>query len=119
VYGGTSASAPIVAGFDALVGAAAAAAPYFSSTQLNDVTSGANGSCSPSYLCVGSVGFDGPTGMGTLKGVITPGAPGTSTGSATSVASTGTTVNGNVNPDGLATTYHFDWGTTASYGNSS
>lgn len=119
VYGGTSASAPIVAGFDALVGASAASAQYFYSTQLNDVTSGANGSCSPSYLCVGSVGFDGPTGMGTLKGVITPGAPGASTGSATSVASTGTTVNGNVNPDGLATTYHFDWGTTASYGNSS
>ena len=27
------------------------------------------------------------------------------------------TLNGTVNPNGLATEYHFDWGTTASYGN--
>jgi hypothetical protein len=37
--------------------------------------------------------------------------------SATFVTGTGGTLNGTVNPNGLATTYHFDWGTTTSYGN--
>jgi hypothetical protein len=39
------------------------------------------------------------------------------TTAATAVTATGGTVNGTVNPSGLATTYHFDWGTSASYGN--
>jgi hypothetical protein len=32
------------------------------------VTSGANGSCSPAYLCTGEVGYDGPSGLGTPSG---------------------------------------------------
>ncbi len=36
---------------------------------------------------------------------------------ATLVTSATATINGSVNPNGLATTYHFDWGTTISYGN--
>ena len=36
---------------------------------LFDVTSGSNGSCSPAYLCTGSAGYDGPTGLGTPNGV--------------------------------------------------
>ena len=39
------------------------------------------------------------------------------TGAATAVTSTGATVNGTVNPNGQATTYAFQWGLTASYGN--
>jgi hypothetical protein len=39
------------------------------------------------------------------------------TQAATAVTATGGTLNGTVNPNGLATTYHFDWGTTVSYGN--
>ncbi|MCX6247564.1 MAG: BACON domain-containing carbohydrate-binding protein [Bacteroidetes bacterium] len=35
---------------------------------------------------------------------------------ATSVTSTGGTLNGTVNPSGLSTTYLFNWGTTTSYG---
>jgi hypothetical protein len=36
---------------------------------------------------------------------------------ATSITMTTATLNGTVNPIGLATTYHFEWGTTGSYGN--
>ncbi|MFH8393489.1 hypothetical protein [Streptomyces sp. NPDC018036] len=34
-----------------------------------DVTSGNNGSCSTSYLCTATTGYDGPTGWGTPEGV--------------------------------------------------
>ncbi len=37
---------------------------------------------------------------------------------ATGVTGTAATLNGTINPNGLATTYYFDWGTTTSYGNS-
>ena len=52
VFGGTSAAAPIVAGFDALVGSAAAAPSYAydNPSSFNDVTSGSNGSCGGTYL---------------------------------------------------------------------
>jgi len=44
---------------------------YGRTTNLNDVTSGSNSptGCSPAYLCTGEVGYDGPTGLGTPKGV--------------------------------------------------
>ncbi|GLY74355.1 putative Ig domain-containing protein [Actinoallomurus iriomotensis] len=74
VVGGTSASAPIIAGVYALAGAPAAGSypasfPYAHTSALNDVTSGSNGSCSPSYLCRAAAGYDGPTGLGTPNGV--------------------------------------------------
>jgi hypothetical protein len=40
------------------------------------------------------------------------------TQAATAIAATSGTLNGTVNPNGLATTYHFEWGTTVTYGNS-
>ena len=71
--GGTSASSPIVASVYALAGNAstvnAGSYPYSHTTGLYDVTSGSNGTCSPSYLCHGQVGYDGPTGLGTPNGV--------------------------------------------------
>jgi endo-1,4-beta-mannosidase len=42
--------------------------------------------------------------------------PVVTTGSATGVTSAGATLNGTVNPEGQATTCHFDWGTTTAYG---
>ena len=33
------------------------------------MTSGSNGSCSPTYLCTAGPGYDGPTGLGTPNGV--------------------------------------------------
>ncbi|WP_370935813.1 putative Ig domain-containing protein [Amycolatopsis sp. cg13] len=73
VYGGTSASAPIIASVYALAGAPGAsdtpaAYPYSHTGNLNDVTSGSNGSCSASVQCNAGPGWDGPTGLGTPNG---------------------------------------------------
>ncbi|WP_328912559.1 MULTISPECIES: putative Ig domain-containing protein [unclassified Streptomyces] len=73
VYGGTSASSPIIASVYALAGTPAAnttpaSYPYAHTGSLNDVTSGANGSCGSSYLCTAKAGYDGPTGLGTPNG---------------------------------------------------
>ena len=75
VFGGTSASAPIVASVYALAGNTgpsfsgyANALPYGQPTALNDVTTGSNGTCSVSQLCHARVGWDGPTGLGTPNG---------------------------------------------------
>ena len=74
VYGGTSAAAPIIAGVYADAGVPSARSnpasfPYAHRRALHDVVSGSNGSCSVTYLCTARVGFDGPTGLGTPKGV--------------------------------------------------
>ncbi|MGF1430351.1 S53 family peptidase [Kitasatospora sp. LaBMicrA B282] len=73
VYGGTSASSPIIASVYALAGVPGANTTpasdlYANPSALNDVTSGSNGSCSPSYLCTAGPGYDGPTGLGTPNG---------------------------------------------------
>jgi hypothetical protein len=85
--GGTSAASPIVASVYALAGTPAAGTYpasyiYAHTSNLFDVTSGADGSCSPAYLCTGEVGYDGPTGWGTPDG----------TAAFTSGSSTGNTV---------------------------
>lgn len=74
VVGGTSASSPILAATYALAGnpptsQAAASTLYANPGSLNDVTSGSDGSCSPSYLCTAGPGYDGPTGLGTPNGL--------------------------------------------------
>jgi subtilase family serine protease len=72
VVGGTSASAPIIAGVYALAGNGQSvnygSSPYGHASSLFDVTSGSNGSCSPAYLCTSGAGYDGPTGLGTPNG---------------------------------------------------
>ncbi|MFE9369375.1 putative Ig domain-containing protein [Streptomyces sp. NPDC006711] len=93
VYGGTSASSPIIAGVYALAGTPAAnttpaSYPYAHTSALNDVTSGANGSCSPSYLCTAGSGYDGPTGLGTPNGTAAF-TGGTSTGNTVTVTNPG------------------------------
>lgn len=47
-----------------------------------------------------------------------PSAPTVNTEAATGVTSSAATLHGNVNPNGAATTYQFDYGTTTSYGTS-
>ena len=74
VFGGTSASSPLIASVYALAGTPSADSypasfPYAHPDGLNDVSSGSNGSCSGSYLCSGAEGYDGPTGLGTPNGV--------------------------------------------------
>jgi len=71
VYGGTSASSPIVASVYALSGNTSgypAEYTWAHSGDLNDVTSGSNGSCSTSVWCNAGSGWDEPTGLGTPNG---------------------------------------------------
>jgi len=70
VFGGTSASAPLVGAMFALRnGSIDAASSIYSHTgNLNDVTSGSNGTCPVSYYCNAQAGYDGPTGLGTPNG---------------------------------------------------
>jgi subtilase family serine protease len=70
VFGGTSASSPIVASVYALSGRTTGypAALYSHASSLFDVTSGSNGSCSTTQWCHARSGWDGPTGLGTPNG---------------------------------------------------
>jgi subtilase family serine protease len=72
VFGGTSVSAPIIAGVYVLAGNTGSinygSYSYSHLSSLNDVTSGSNGSCGSSYLCTATAGYDGPTGNGTPNG---------------------------------------------------
>jgi len=78
VYGGTSVAAPLIGAVYALSGNTAgipASFAYTTTGALFDVTSGSNGHCvrgkntTGAYLCTGTAGYDGPTGMGTPIGV--------------------------------------------------
>jgi subtilase family serine protease len=72
VFGGTSVGAPLVAAVYALAGNATTltygSSLYAGAGSLSDVVSGANGTCSPTYLCTAGPGYDGPTGLGTPAG---------------------------------------------------
>jgi Putative Ig domain len=92
--GGTSASSPIIAATFALAGTPAAGTYpssyiYAHTASLFDVTSGADGSCSPAYLCTGEVGYDGPTGLGTPDGVTAFSSAGGGGGNTVTVTSPG------------------------------
>ena len=71
IFGGTSLSSPLIGAYYAMqggYGAALLAGAYAwaGSTSYFDVTSGTNGSCSPSVLCTAGAGWDGPTGRGSI-----------------------------------------------------
>jgi len=74
IFGGTSVSAPIIAGMNALAANTARgqgaqllyAAPQWA---FLPVTRGSNGSCSPQYLCTAMAGYNGPTGLGIPQGL--------------------------------------------------
>ncbi|MEY9932690.1 subtilase family serine protease [Catenulispora sp. GP43] len=73
VYGGTSVASPLIAAVYADAGTPKAAIPaaniYSHTSALNDVTTGATTTCTPSYLCTAGTGYDGPTGWGTPNGL--------------------------------------------------
>ena len=81
--GGTSLSAPLIAAVYALAGGGEGEYPAAglyaheedSPASLHDVTGGSNGSCGGTIMCEGAPGYDGPTGVGTPKGLIAFGAP--------------------------------------------
>ncbi|HEX4739552.1 MAG TPA: S53 family peptidase [Allosphingosinicella sp.] len=70
VFGGTSVAAPLIGGIYGVTGhkPTGAATLYQNAGELNDVTSGSNGSCSGTYFCTAGAGYDGPTGLGTPNG---------------------------------------------------
>ncbi|MGI8420513.1 MAG: Ig-like domain-containing protein [Candidatus Levyibacteriota bacterium] len=74
-YGGTSLATPIIASAFALNGGIKSTSlatnvlyANYSPTNFHDITTGTNGTCSTS-MCMGSLGYDGPTGLGTLNGL--------------------------------------------------
>lgn len=126
---GTSASSPLVAGIEAHANAFSRSLPgadafYHDPAALYDVTSGSNGVCTspPGYqdLCNAGVGWDGPTGNGTPHGALelTGLAPNARTDAASAVSAGSATLNGKVEPSGLPTSYHFEYGTSSAYGSS-
>ncbi|NUP51973.1 MAG: peptidase S8 and S53 subtilisin kexin sedolisin [Catenulispora sp.] len=74
-FAGTSVATPVIASIYADAGTPTPGTypnsyPYATNgAGLNDVTSGANGSCPTTYLCTAGPGFDGPTGLGTPVGL--------------------------------------------------
>ena len=74
ILGGTSLSAPVIAGVFALGGHSArytwpSQMLYEHLNQFHDVTSGSNGTCTWTIACTGWSGYDGPTGVGTPWGI--------------------------------------------------
>ncbi|MET8631006.1 S53 family peptidase [Kitasatospora sp. NPDC004669] len=74
VAGGTSVSAPLIAGMYAVAGTPGPndfpnSYPYARPRAFNDIVTGSTGSCGGSYLCTALPGYDGPTGIGTPHGV--------------------------------------------------
>ncbi|MGO9901167.1 MAG: hypothetical protein ACLP0J_16070 [Solirubrobacteraceae bacterium] len=127
--GGTSLASPLVAAYYALTGADTSSPgwAYANSAQLNDPSGGSNGTCSILYICNAGVGYDGPTGAGSISGAVRTGAPGiggpsVGVGVASyvqSVTTTTATLIGGVYPNGADTTYLWEYGTTNAYGQTS
>ena len=74
VMGGTSLSAPLIAGVYGLAASASswsypAQSVYQSPDSLHDVTSGSNGYCDYNLECNAGSGYDLPTGVGTPNGL--------------------------------------------------
>jgi hypothetical protein len=65
-----------------------------------------------------TVGAFSQGGKGVEVEILADKAPGVVTKPASNVEPTTATLNGTVNPEGLATKYHFEYGTTTSYGSS-
>ena len=72
--GGTSVSSPVITSIYALAdsikaGSFPSSYSYSHTKDLYDITKGANGSCTPAFLCHAEKGYDGPTGNGTPNGL--------------------------------------------------
>lgn len=131
LVGGTSEATPLTAAYYALVGGVADGDPewdYTSAPSLYDITSGSDSilggrSCS-TFICDAGLGYDGPTGNGSISGSVVEGPPGvagpsqTDGGYVTSEASTSATLSGGVYPNQRATECYWQWGTSTSYGHS-
>ncbi|MGZ4233015.1 MAG: hypothetical protein ACXVUE_19120 [Solirubrobacteraceae bacterium] len=129
LMGGTSLATPLVAAYYGITGLSATTPQwaYTSSALLNDPASGSSGSCAQNilYICSAGVGYDGPTGAGSISGAVVPGAPGIggpSVGTGTNntytqkISSIDATLTGGIYPNGVQTTWWVEYGTSTSYG---
>jgi hypothetical protein len=127
--GGTSLATPLTAAFEAVtsVDGSTPQWAYADSANLNDPVGGSTGGCAGTIalLCNGVVGYDGPTGAGSISGQIVAGAPGIGEpplGPARQktyvqrVTATAATLLGGVYPNGEATSYYWQYGRTTAYG---
>ena len=130
LVGGTSLATPLIASYYAItgVGGSSPGWAYSDSGLLNDVTSGSNGTCAAAilYICNAGVGYDGPTGVGSISGAVVSGAPGiggpaidsgSSNSYTESTGSYGATIAGGIYPNGRDTSWWIQYGTTTAYGN--
>jgi subtilase family serine protease len=69
VVGGTSASAPFIAGLHAAAHSGSSSPASLYSGVLRDITSGSSGRCRPKARCTAGPGWDGPTGVGVPAGL--------------------------------------------------
>ena len=75
IVGGTSASAPIIAGaFTVLNVSTDPSFAWKHPSLFFDVSTGSNGSCTTPYFCNAAKGYDGPTGWGSPNGALLLGA---------------------------------------------
>jgi hypothetical protein len=141
-WGGTSLASPIVASIYALAGGsegvsypAATLYSHLGQASFYDVTEGGNGfcdgepepacgdpnakyhekvDCEGTTACDAAPGFDGPSGVGTPKGL-----GGFKSNAVTFLTQTSATLNARVNPDGQKVTEcKFEYGPSTSYGSS-
>ena len=118
--GGTSVSAPLIAGIEATQSKAVReeGAQAFYKRGLYDVSTGFNGVCRETYLCGAQEGYDGPTGWGTPVGTLsTLSGLQVRTGVAKNAPGPASTkLTGYVYPGGKSSSYYFQYGATESYG---
>ena len=117
--GGTSLATPLIAAYYAITGVTNSSSQwaYGNSGALNDVVSGSNGSnCVPSYICTAGVGYDGPSGVGSISGAAVAGAPGIGSTYTASVAAHSATIAGGIYRNGLDSTWSIQYGTSSQYG---
>ncbi|MDE3132256.1 MAG: hypothetical protein KGL16_13990, partial [Acidobacteriota bacterium] len=111
IVGGTSLATPLTAAIEAVTGVSdtTPAWTYGDASLLNDIVAGSNGTCpSGAYLiCNAGIGWDGPTGNGSISGDVATGGPGIGGSSAAHVNATDATLAGGVYPNGEPTSYQW------------
>ncbi|HET8978256.1 MAG TPA: hypothetical protein VFN87_08860 [Solirubrobacteraceae bacterium] len=118
--GGTSLATPLTAAYEAItaVNGTSPRWAYSDSARLNDIVSGSSGTCTtePAYVCNAGPGYDGPTGNGSISGAVVAGGPGIGGSWVQSTEPGAAEVAGGVYPNGLDTSYWWEYGTTTAYG---
>ena len=123
--GGTSAAAPLIAAYYALVGAGATAPAwgYEHRSVLNDPLTGSNGACAllAGYICNATTGYDGPTGVGSISGAVVAGAPGIggpgpNASYGQRISASGAALQGGVYPNSAQTVCWWQYGLNTAYG---